>query len=331
MAAAPNLADKGWITDQYDRYVLGNTVLAMPDDAGMLRLAEDSNRGIALAMDGSGRYTRLDPYHGAQLALAEAYRNVAAAGAQPVAVTDCLNFGSPEDPEVMWQFAEAVRGLADACYELGVPVTGGNVSFYNQTGATPINPTPVIGVLGLLDDVRCRRRIGFAADGDEVYLLGVTRDEFGGSEWAHVAHDHLGGRPPGVDLAAERALADVLVQTARSGLVNTAHDLSDGGLAQALVECCVRDGHGAQIRLPEGLDPFVALFAESVARAVVTVAAGDGAALQRLAGARGLACTRLGQVAGSQLEIAGLFAVDVDELRAVSCATLPELFEPRHD
>ena len=187
LVASPNLADKGWVTDQYDRYVMGNTTLATPHDAGVVRIDESSQLGIALALDGNGRFARLDPYAGAQLALAEAYRNVAATGARPLAITDCLNFGSPEDPEVMWQFTEAIRGIADGCLALGVPVTGGNVSFYNQTGATPINPTPVIGVLGVIDDVRTRRPIDFGSDGEHVVLLGSTRAEFGGSEWAHAA------------------------------------------------------------------------------------------------------------------------------------------------
>ena len=187
LVASPNLADKSWVTDQYDRYVMGNTTLAMPDDAGMIRVDDSTNLGLALALDGNGRYTRLDPYFGAQLALCEAYRNVAASGAVPLAITDCLNFGSPEDPEVMWQFTEAIRGIADGCVALGIPVTGGNVSFYNQTGSTPINPTPVIGVLGVISDVRLRRSIAFAADDEQIFLLGATREEFGGSEWAHVA------------------------------------------------------------------------------------------------------------------------------------------------
>ncbi|MGH3329294.1 MAG: phosphoribosylformylglycinamidine synthase subunit PurL, partial [Streptomycetales bacterium] len=248
LAASPNLCDREWITRQYDRYVRGDTVLAMPEDAGVLRIDEESGLGVAVATDGNGRYARLDPYAGAQLALAEAYRNVAATGARPLAVTDCLNFGSPEDPEVMWQFAEATRGLADACQALGVPVTGGNVSFYNQTGASAIHPTPVVGVLGVIDDVSRRTPTGFGAggdsDGDVLLLLGETRAELGGSEWAHVVHGHLGGQPPRVDLARERALAEVLVAGSREGLLAAAHDLSDGGLAQALVEGCLRGGPG---------------------------------------------------------------------------------------
>ena len=194
-------------------------MLAQPEDAGVVRVDEDTGLGVALATDGNGRFARLDPYAGAQLALAEAYRNVAVAGARPLAVSDCLNFGSPEDPGVMWQFAEACRGLADGCRELGLPVTGGNVSFYNQTGDVAILPTPVVGVLGVLEDVTRRTPIGFADEGDVIYLLGRTRDELGGSEWAHEVHAHLGGRPPVVDLDAERALADVLGRGSVEGLL----------------------------------------------------------------------------------------------------------------
>ena len=252
MAASPNLCDKSWITEQYDRYVLGNTVLAQPEDAGVLRIDEESGLGIAISVDGNGRYTRLDPYHGAQLALAEAYRNVAVTGAVPLAVTDCLNFGSPEDPQVMWQFAEAVRGLADGCQQLGIPVTGGNVSFYNQTGAVPINPTPVVGVLGVLEDVSKRIPIGLKTEGDVLILLGSTEAEFGGSEWAWVEHRHLGGRPPKVDLAREQLLGTVLAVAAGKSLLSAAHDLSDGGLAQTLVEATLRHGPASWSRCPTG-------------------------------------------------------------------------------
>ena len=231
LLGSPGLADKSWVTDQYDRYVRGDTVLAMPEDAGLLRIDEATGLGIALATDGNGRYCRLDPYLGTQLALSEAYRNVAATGARPLAVTNCLNFGSPEDPAVMWQFAEAVRGLADGCAALGVPVTGGNVSFYNQTGTVAIHPTPVVGVLGVHDDVRRRVGLGFGGTPANLVLLGRTEPEFGGSAWAHVRHGHLGGRPPAPDLDAERRLAALLAAAAADLLVSAAHDLSDGGLA----------------------------------------------------------------------------------------------------
>ena len=251
LLGSPGLADKSWVTDQYDRYVRGDTVLAMPDDAGLLRVDEATGLGIALATDGNGRYCRLDPYLGTQLALSEAYRNVAATGARPLAVTNCLNFGSPEDPAVMWQFAEAARGLADGCAALGVPVTGGNVSFYNQTGTAAIHPTPVVGVLGVHDDVRRRVGIGFRDVPATLVLLGRTEPEFGGSAWAHVRHGHLGGRPPAPDLDAERRLAALLAAAVADGLLSAAHDLSDGGLAVALAESCLRGGTGCTVRLPE--------------------------------------------------------------------------------
>src|SRR5205085_206018 len=267
--ASPNLCDKSWITDQYDRYVLGNTVLAQPSDSGMIRIDEETNLGVAVSTDCNGRFAKLDPYAGAQLALAESYRNVATGGAKPLAISDCLNFGSPEDPDVMWQFAEACRGLADGCQELGIPVTGGNVSLYNQTGDTAILPTPVVAVLGVVDDVTRRMPVGLAAEGLRLLLVGTTREELSGSEWAHVVHEHLGGRPPQVDLAAEKALAGLFVDASAQGLVSAAHDLSDGGLGQALVEACLRKGIGARVTLPG--DPFVSLFAESAARVLVAV------------------------------------------------------------
>jgi phosphoribosylformylglycinamidine synthase len=327
LVGSPNLASRAWVTDQYDRYVLGQTVLAQPEDAGMVRVDEHTGLGVALATDCNGRFTRLDPYAGAQLALSEAYRNVAVSGATPLAVTNCLNFGSPEDTGVMWQFAEAVRGLADACLELGVPVTGGNVSFYNQTGDTAILPTPVVGVLGVIDDVSRRTPIGFRTDGDVILLLGETREELAGSEWAHVVYAHLGGLPPRVDLDAERRLADVLVAASRDRMLSAAHDLSDGGLAQALVEACLRGGRGAVVTLPEGLDPFVALFAESVARAVVAVAPDDESRVTQLCGAHGVPVARIGVVGGAGLAVDGLFEIALVELRETSEATLPALFD----
>ena len=318
----PSVADKSWVTEQYDRYVLGDTVLAMPDDAGVLRVG-GGPRGVALATDGNGRYARLDPYDGARLALAEAYRNVAAAGARPLAVTNCLNFGSPEDPGVMWQFERAVTGLADACEALGTPVTGGNVSFYNQTGETAIHPTPVVGVLGVLDDVSRRTAIGFTADGDEIWLLGTTREEFGGSAWASAIHGHLGGRPPSVDLAAERSLADVLVEAASGGLLTAAHDLSDGGLAVALAESCLRGGHGCRVTLGA---PFTELFSESAARAVVALPTGSGTTLGGLCRAHGVPVTRIGTVGGDAVTVEGAFSIPLNELRTASTSTLPTIF-----
>ncbi|HUR14599.1 MAG TPA: phosphoribosylformylglycinamidine synthase subunit PurL [Mycobacteriales bacterium] len=328
MVASPNLCSRRWVTEQYDRIVLGNTVLAAPEDAGVVRLSEETGLGIAMATDGNGRYTRLDPFAGAQLALAEAYRNVAATGAVPIAVTNCLNFGSPEDPEVMWQFSEATRGLAEACTSLSTPVTGGNVSFYNSTAGTPINPTPVVGVLGLFDDVSRRTPMGFQDEGEVLLLLGDTKDELGGPEWAWAMHRHLGGHPPQVDLGREKTLAEVLVSGSRDGMLSSAHDLSDGGLAQALVEAALKNGVGARVVLPGGLSPFVQLFSESAGRALVTVPRSEELRFTEMCDARGLPCTRLGVTDGEALEVQDVLTVGLEELRVAHESTLPGLFGP---
>ena len=296
LTASANLGDKAWITDQYDRYVRGNTVLSQPEDAGMIRVDEVTGRGVALSTDCNGRYAKLDPYSGAQLAFAESYRNVATTGAVPLAVTNCLNFGSPEEPAVMWQFAQAVTGLADACLTMGTPVTGGNVSFYNSTGDVAIHPTPVVGVLGVIDDVERRTPQAWSADGEAIYLLGDTRDEFGGSEWAHVVHGHLGGLPPAVDLAHERVLAEVLVAGSRDGMISAAHDVSEGGVATTLVEMALRSGTGARLWVPDGIDPFVHLFSESAGRAVVVVPRSEEQRFTAMCAARGLTAERIGVV-----------------------------------
>ncbi|WP_344194587.1 phosphoribosylformylglycinamidine synthase subunit PurL [Kribbella karoonensis] len=325
LVASPNLCDKSWVTDQYDRYVLGNSVLAQPEDSGMIRVDETSGLGVAVSTDCNGRFAKLDPYTGAKLALAESYRNVATTGARPVAVTDCLNFGSPEDPAVMWQFVEAIRGLVDACKELGMPVTGGNVSFYNQTGETPILPTPVVGVLGVIDDVTRRTPIGFTAEmeGHQLYLLGTTEDELSGSEWAHVVHGHLGGRPPAVDLEAEKQLADILINASRDGLIDAAHDVSDGGVAQTLVESALRGGVGARVWAPDGLDPFLFLFAESAGRAVVAVPRTEEVRFTDMCTARRFPHAKIGVITGDTLDVQDQFEVPLTELRTAWTATLP--------
>lgn len=323
LAASPNLCDKSWITDQYDRYVLGNTVLAQPSDSGMVRIDEETGLGVSVATDCNGRFAKLDPYAGAQLALVESYRNVATGGALPLAVSDCLNFGSPEDPAVMWQFAEACRGLKDACLELGIPVTGGNVSLYNQTGETAILPTPVVAVLGVVDDVTRRTPSAWDAAHQTLVLLGETREELSGSEWAHVVHRHLGGLPPRVDLDAERALAELLREGV--GLLTAAHDLSDGGLSQALVEASLRHGVGATVTLDA--DPFVSLFSESTARVLVACRDEDLDRVLGLAERHGVPARVAGATGGDALAVAGpdglLFTLPLDELREAWTATLP--------
>ncbi|MHA3019304.1 phosphoribosylformylglycinamidine synthase subunit PurL [Mycobacterium sp. BMJ-28] len=329
LLGSPHLCSRSFITEQYDRYVRGNTVLAEHADGGVLRIDEATGRGVAVSTDASGRYTQLDPYTGAQLALAEAYRNVAVTGATPVAVTNCLNFGSPEDPGVMWQFSQAVRGLADGCAALGIPVTGGNVSFYNQTGSTPILPTPVVGVLGVIDDVARRIPTGLGNEpGETLLLLGDTYDEFDGSIWAQVTADHLGGVPPKVDLGREKLLSEVLTSASRDGLISAAHDLSEGGLIQAVIEASLAGETGSRIVLPEGVDPFVYLFSESASRVLVAVPRTEESRFRAMCEARGLPVTRVGVAdeGSDSVEVQGQFTVTLAELRSTSEGVLPGLF-----
>ena len=327
MVSSPALCSRAFITEQYDRYVRGNTVLAQNSDAGVLRIDETTGRGVAVSADASGRYTKLDPNTGARLALAEAYRNVAVTGATPVAVTNCLNFGSPENPDVMWQFREAVHGLADGCAELGIPVSGGNVSFYNQTGTEPILPTPVVGVLGVINDVaeRIGHTLGTVDGPEDLYVVGATFDEFGGSIWQQVSGGGLNGMPPAVDLANEQKLVELF-----SGLrvVTAAHDVSEGGLAQAVAELAMTSGDGVGVDIDVAAvheDPFVALFSESASR--VVVATTDGVALEARARELGIPCVKLGRTnSDKQVRVAGQFDVPVAELRGAWAGTLPEIF-----
>jgi phosphoribosylformylglycinamidine synthase len=249
-----------------------------------------------------------------------------------MAVTNCLNFGSPENPEVMWQFKQATAGLADGCLELGIPVTGGNVSFYNQTGDIAIHPTPVVGVLGVIDDVARRIPSGWQDAGNNIYLLGVTRDELDGSVWADVIHDHLGGRPPVVDLAHEAALADLLHGASLQGLIESAHDLSEAGLAQALVESCFRFNMGARVWLDEicerdNVDRTCALFSESTGRVLVSIGREDDVKFMGLCEARGIPVLRIGVTDDSgEIEIQDISTFDLAEMRTAFKATLPALF-----
>ena len=336
VVTSPNLASKAWVTDQYDRYVQGNTALAQPDDAGVIRVDEVSGLGVALATDANGRFTKLDPYAGAQQALAEAYRNVSTVGATPLAITDCLNFGSPEDPDAMWQLGQAITGLADGCQELEIPVTGGNVSLYNSTGepgqfGSSINPTPVVGVLGVMDDVSRAIPSGWNEESKAVYLLGRTLLELSGSVWADVIHGHLGGLPPRVDFDAERELSEVLIDGATQSLSRASHDLGAGGLVQSLVDCVLRFGVGARIDLSEycerdGVDLATALFSESGARALVAVDEQDSLGLEGLAAKHDVQALRIGTTGGDALSIIGVGNLEFTELKAASDATLRHYF-----
>ena len=319
MAATPNLADKSWVTNQYDRYVQGNTVQSQPDDSGMVRIDEKTHLGVAVATDANANWSYLNPYEGAKLALAEASRNIATAGAVPLAVTNCLNFGSPEDPGVMWQFAETVRGLADGCLEMGLPVTGGNVSFYNQTGDVAILPTPVIGVLGVIDDVRTRTPMSFDRAGLELYLIGASDENLSGSEWAYL-HGMRGGQAPTADLQREMKLIKLLVKGRTEKIFTAAHDLSHGGLTATLTEMVLRHNVGATITLN---NPGINLLVETPGRVVVAVEASKADALRGAAG--DIPLTHLGTTGGDALVINDV-EISLTELRTAHTSTFQKLF-----
>ena len=334
LVASPALCSRDFITEQYDRYVRGNTVQSHHANAGVLRIDEETGRGVAVSADASGRYTKLDPNMGARLALAEAYRNVAVTGARPVAITNCLNYGSPENPDVMWQFRESVHGLADGAVELGIPVSGGNVSFYNQTGEEPILPTPVVGVLGVIDDVHksIGNELGHVDEPEVLVLLGETKDEFGGSIWqqvnaheqGHQAKDGLNGLPPQVDLANEQRLADFFV--GNEG-ITAAHDISEGGLAVTAFEMAKRSGVGLSLDLSKvHEDAFVAAFSESASRVLVATTADRVDTLLHRAEECGVPAVVVGQTTDNgELELGGE-SIAVSELRGAWAATLPDLF-----
>jgi len=319
LIASPNIADKSWVTSQYDKYVQGNTVLAQPEDAGLIRIDEKTNLGVAVSTDANARWSYLDPYEGAKLALAESCRNIATTGAKPLAVTNCLNFGSPEDPGVMWQFAETVRGLADACLELGLPVTGGNVSFYNQTGSVAILPTPVIGVLGVIQDVRKRTPMGLPASGLDLYLIGKVDSNLSGSEWAYL-HGEIGNTAPKSDLAMEARLVNLLLDG--QSIFQAAHDVSNGGLAATLVETVLKNKIGAQVLLT---NTAVELLSETPGRVLVAIEESETNAIVALAGKYQIPIYKIGKSGGRDLVINDT-KISIEELSKAHTETFPKLF-----
>jgi phosphoribosylformylglycinamidine synthase len=319
LIASPNIADKSWVTSQYDKYVQGNTVLAQPEDSGMIRIDEQTHLGVAVSTDANARWSYLDPYEGAKLALAESCRNLATSGAKPLAVTNCLNFGSPEDPGVMWQFAETVRGLADAALELGLPITGGNVSFYNQTGAVAILPTPVIGVLGVIQDVRKRTPMGIPTAGLDLYLIGKYNGNLSGSEWAYL-HGEIGNASPVADLDMEKRLVNFLLDG--QPIFESAHDVSNGGLAATVVESVLKNKIGARIELN---DVANALFSETPGRVLVAIKDSATNEIVKLAGKYQIPIYKIGTTGGTDLEI-NLSVISIEELSKAHTETFPKLF-----
>ncbi len=322
MLGAPNLCSRRWVYRQYDHMVMTNTVILPGGDAALLRV-KGSKKGVAVTADCNSRYCYLDPRLGAQHAVAEAARNIACIGAKPLAVTDCLNFGNPEKPEIMWEFAQAVQGMGEACRALGTPIVSGNVSLYNDTNGVSIFPTPTIGMVGLMEDVGKHVTAWFKRAGDAVFLLGEPAGGLGASEYLSLIHGKTAGAPPALDLAREKATQDFLLRCIDQGLIRSAHDVSDGGLAVALAEACLADpaqAAGVEVALAPGLEGrklAELLFGEGASRILVSVAAEQAATLEQLAAAAALPLTRLGSVRPGAFKLGPYLDLPMDRLRRV--------------
>jgi phosphoribosylformylglycinamidine synthase len=316
LLASPNIASKEWVYAQYDHMVRTNTVVLPGSDAAVIRVKE-TRRLLALSLDGNGRYCHLDPHEGARLAVAESARNVVCSGARPLAVTNCLNFASPERPEVMRAFSDTIDGMAEACRAFGTPVTGGNVSFYNETEGQGIYPTPVIGMVGLIEDAKHTTQQWFREAGDNILMLGVTGMDIGGTELLSLVDGSVAGAVPELDLEAEKAVQEVCREAIQRGIVRSAHDCSDGGLAVALAESCFssyqRPSIGATIDLSEHLKNSglsgdlkgraALLFGESPSRIILSVKPEDADRVKEMARQMGVDCAVIGEVGGAQLII----------------------------
>jgi len=315
---SPNLCSREWVYRQYDSYVGGGTIVRPGSDAAVVRLA-GTEKAVAMTLDCNSRLCLVDPYVGTVSAVAEAARNLAASGAEPIGVTNCLNFGSPEKPEVMWQFQQAVAGLRDACLAFSTPVISGNVSFYNETEGHSIPPTPVIGMVGLLEDASQHVTQWFKGEGDAVVLLGRNQEELGSSEYLAVIHHQVRGGVPWIDLEIERRLVRAVVAAAREGLLRSAHDIAEGGLAIALAECCITGETapvlGARIEIEGGFRPDALLFGESHARMIVSVRRRHLTRLREIARREDVPISVIGEVRGQRLEIGDLVGIDVATLR----------------
>jgi phosphoribosylformylglycinamidine synthase II len=346
LLGSPTIASKRWVYRQYDHMVRTNTIVLAGMGAAVVRV-KGTTRALAMSVDGNGRYCYLDPRLGAMLAVAEAARNVACAGATPIGATNCLNFGNPERPEIMWQLVEAIEGIAEACRALDVPITGGNVSLYNETNGEAIYPTPILGVVGVLDDASNVVARAFRGEGEQIVLLGEGFAELGGSEYLKVLHKMVRGRPPGLDLDRERRVIALLGRAAAAGILRSAHDCSDGGLGVTLAECAFdAGGIGFEVDLPRAIDPVVqdpslvsslgliaALFGESASRAVVSVRAADRDRLLQMAAEARVPAQLIGMTGGSRLvmRVSGQPAIDVPvaEVERVWATAIARHFKAR--
>ena len=317
LLTSPNLASKEWVYRQYDSFVCGNTVVQPGSDAAIIRL-KGTTKGVGISVDCNSRYCLLDPYRGGQITVAEGARNLAVSGARPVALSDCLNFGSPEKPEVMWQFQQAIAGMRDACLALGIAVVSGNVSFYNETEGRAIPPTPTVASVGILQDVTQHVTQWFKNPGDVIVLLGETHNELGASEYLATVHGMIAGAPPVLDLEMEKRFQHLCLQVAQERLFSSAHDVAEGGVAVALAEACItrpEGPFGAQVTLPENLRSDITLFGESQSRAIVSLPPDKLSRLEQLAHTQQVPYTILGEVGGTELSIANYLRIPVSVLQ----------------
>jgi len=334
LLSSPTIADKEWVFRQYDHMVQTNTAVLPGADAAVLRI-KDAKKALAITLDGNSLYARIDPRSGGMIAVAEACRNLACVGARPVGVTNCLNFGNPEKPEVMRQFKEVVEGLSEACRAFDIPVTGGNVSFYNDTEGVSIHPTPVLGVVGILEDIDAVVTPGFKRSGDAVILLGANTEEMTGSEYLKVHFRDLGGPPPLIDLVREKAVQETCLAAAEAGLLDSAHDVSEGGLAVCAAECAFlgAGGLGCEIDLDEDIRKDALLFGEAQSRILVTAAPANVGTLLGLARRQGIPARQIGTVGGDVLRIRhkgqDVLTVPVQDARAAWKEAIPRQFTVR--
>ena len=316
MMSTPTLGHKSWVWEQYDHMVITNTTIKPGSDAAVIRLKDASPRGVAMCCDGNARQCYLDPYIGATLQVAEAARNVSCSGAKPLAISNCLNFGNPEKPQIMWQFARTIEGMAEGCKQLETPVTGGNVSFYNETMGEGIHPTPVISMIGLIDDVNKCPTSFWKNGGDKILLLGEPEGEIGASFYLQYIHNRLAGRPQVVDWEREKAIQKACRAGIKRGVVQTAHDVSTGGLAVALAECCLRDEGllGARVKIESEIRADALLFGEAPSRIIVAVKPKDVDLMMTIAKEEGAPVKLIGEVGGSDLRINNNLSTNIMEL-----------------
>jgi phosphoribosylformylglycinamidine synthase len=337
LLGSPDIANKRWVYEQYDHMVQTNTV-ALPGaaDASVLRL-KDTGKAISLTTDGNGEYCYLDPFTGGMIAVCEAARNVVCTGAEPIALTNCLNFGNPEKPEVMWQFKQVVEGMAEACKALNIPVISGNVSFYNENNGVAVFPTPVIGMLGLIegkneDEIKYST-MGFKDKGDVIIMLGKNKDELGGSEYLKIIHGKVAGHPPELDLGTEKSVQQTCLEAVRLGLVRSAHDTAEGGLAVAISESCIAGGMGAMISLMDDIDPAALLFSETQSRIIISIAPESLFLFEKIAVRHRASFDVIGKVGGSDLIIKKgnkqLVDITIDELNGTYYGAIENIMEVR--